>query len=54
LSLQRQARAEGRTTAEYLRLYALEGKAFANPVITGSVNDLPTWDPGQRAWNPAG
>ena len=29
-------------------------KAFANPVITGSVNDLPTWDPGQRAWNPAG
>jgi Nucleotidyl transferase AbiEii toxin, Type IV TA system len=29
-------------------------RAFANPVITGSVNDLATWDPGQRAWNRAG
>jgi hypothetical protein len=28
--------------------------AFANPIITGSVNDLATWDPGQRAWNRAG
>jgi hypothetical protein len=34
---------------------ALESlKAFANPVITGSVNDQAAWDPGQRAWNRAG
>jgi Nucleotidyl transferase AbiEii toxin, Type IV TA system len=29
-------------------------KAFANPVISGSVNDLAIWDPGQRSWNRAG
>jgi hypothetical protein len=29
-------------------------KAFANPVIAGSANDLATWDPGQRAWSRAG
>jgi hypothetical protein len=35
--------------------HALESlKAFANPVITGSVTGLATWDPGQRAWNRAG
>jgi hypothetical protein len=35
--------------------HALESlKAFANPVINGPVNDLATWDPGQRAWNRAG
>jgi hypothetical protein len=34
--------------------HALESlKAFANPVITGSVNDQAAWDPGQRAWNRA-
>jgi hypothetical protein len=34
--------------------HALESlKAFANPVINGSVTDLATWDPGQRAWNRA-
>jgi hypothetical protein len=35
--------------------HALESlKAFADPVITGSPNDLATWDPDQRAWNRAG
>jgi hypothetical protein len=29
-------------------------KAFANPVITGSVNDLAIGDPGERAWDRAG
>jgi hypothetical protein len=35
--------------------HALESlKAFANPVITGSVTGLATWDPDQRAWNREG
>jgi hypothetical protein len=29
-------------------------KAFANPIITGSVTDLATWDPVRRAWNRTG
>jgi hypothetical protein len=29
-------------------------KTFANPIITGSVNDLATWAPGQRAWDRSG
>jgi hypothetical protein len=29
-------------------------RTFANPVITGSVNDPATWAPGQRAWDRAG
>ncbi len=35
--------------------HALESlKALANPVITGSVTGLATWDPDQRAWNREG
>lgn len=35
--------------------HALESlKAFANPVITGSVTGLANWDPDQRAWNREG
>jgi hypothetical protein len=35
--------------------HALESlKAFANPVITGSVTGLATWDPDQRAWSREG
>jgi hypothetical protein len=28
-------------------------KDFANPIITGSITDLATWDPVRRAWNRA-
>jgi hypothetical protein len=35
--------------------HALESlKVFAGPVITGSVDDLAAWDPGQRGRNRAG
>jgi hypothetical protein len=35
--------------------HALESlKAFANPVITGSVTGLATWDPDRRAWSREG
>jgi len=34
--------------------HALESlKAFANPIIAGSITDAATWDPAQRAWNRA-